>query len=283
MAEPELVIFSDLDGCLLERDRYGWDAARPALARLKREGIPLVLCSSKTRAEVEVHREDLGLPDPFIVENGGAILIPEDYFPFPHPFTRTQGPYRLVELGVSYARLTEALRQIRRATGLRLRGFAEMDPEEVARLTGLDPEAARRAKARQYDEPFVADLDAAEDERLALEVRRRGLALTHGGRVSHLTGGNTKGFAVDFLTRLYRSRSPRLATVGLGDGPNDLSMLEAVDHPIVIPRDGEGVDPVFAGRPWRRAPRPGPEGWNHAVLGLLRDLARTRMAWTRTS
>lgn len=279
MARPGLVIFSDLDGCLLDRDTYEDAAARPALERLQAEGIPLVLCSSKTQAEVELHRERLGLPDPFVVENGGAVLIPEGYFPSPLASTRAVGPYRVVELGVPYARLTAALREIRRATGLGLRGFAEMEPEEVAALTGLDLEAARRAKARQYDEPFVADLDGVEAERLEREVRAHGLTLTRGGRFYHLTGGNTKGRAVELLTGLYRSRAPRLTTVGLGDGPNDLSMLEAVDHPVVIPGDGGVVDPLLAGRPWPQAPRPGPEGWNRAVLDLLGDPGR-RMAWT---
>lgn len=283
MARPGLVIFSDLDGCLLDRETYDHAAARPALERLAREGVPLVLCSSKTRAEVEVHRERLGLSDPFIVENGAAILLPEGHFPSPHGSTCAAGPYRVVELGVPYARLVAALREIREATGLRLRGFAEMGPEEVASLTGLDPEAARRAQAREYDEPFVADLDEAGAGRLDREVRGRGLTLTRGGRFYHLTGGNTKGRAVEILTGLYRSRAPGVITVGLGDGPNDLSMLERVDRPIVIPGQGGVVDPVFERYPWPRAPRPGPAGWNRAVLDLLADPGQSRLAWTTSS
>lgn len=282
MSRP-LVVFSDLDGCLLDRETYDDAAARPALERLAREGIPLVLCSSKTRAEVEVHRARLGLPDPFIVENGGAIVIPEGYFPAPPPGTHAAGPYRIVELGVAYARLTAALREIAAATGLRLRGFAEMEPEEVAALTGLDLEAARRAKAREYDEPFVADLGAADVERLGREARARGLTLTQGGRLYHLTGGATKGAAVELLTDLYRSLSPEVATAGLGDGANDLPMLEVVDHPIVIPRAEGDVDPALRDRPWPRTRRPGPRGWNEAVLGLLGDRARTRMPWRKTA
>jgi len=280
---PRLVVFSDLDGCLLDRETYDHTAARPALERLAREGIPLVLCSSKTRAEVEAHRSRLGLSEPFIVENGGAIVIPEGDLPVPQAVTRAVGPYRIVELGVPYARLAAALREIAAATGLRLRGFAEMEPAEVAARTGLDLEAARRAKAREYDEPFVAELDATDAERLEREARARGLALTQGGRFHHLTGGNTKGVAVELLTDLYRSLAPAVATAALGDGANDLSMLEVVDHPVVIPREDGDVDPAFRDRPWPRAPRPGPRGWNDAVLGLLGDRACTGTPWTGRS
>lgn len=266
---PRFVIFSDLDGCLLDRERYEFEAARPALDLLKREGIPLVLCSSKTQAEVEYYREIFDLPDPFIVENGGALLIPKDYFPFLHAFTRATGQYRVVEFGVSYTKLTASLRELQLITGRRLRGFAEMSVKELAGLTGLPLEGARRAKVRRYDEPFVADLTAEQAERLDFEVRRRGLTLTRGGSFYHLAGGNTKGFAVDFLTCLYRSRSPELTTVGLGDGANDLSMLQRMDLPVVVPREPSLVDPAFAGRPWTVAPAPGPAGWAAAVRALL--------------
>lgn len=53
MVRPPMVVFSDLDGALLDHETYEFDAARPALDRLRRDGVPLVLCTSKTRAEVE--------------------------------------------------------------------------------------------------------------------------------------------------------------------------------------------------------------------------------------
>ncbi len=269
MTPPAFVIYSDLDGSLLDRETYAFGAARPALELLKRRRIPLVLCSSKTQAEVEFYRTALGLADPFIVENGGAILIPPGSVPAGPAPIRGGGPYLKVELGVPYARLTESLREIRRATGLGLFGFGDMSLQEVALLTGLEPAAARRAMARRYDEPFVAALSADQLQRLEAEVRRRGLRLTRGGRLYHLSGRHTKGLGVDLLTRLYRSRSPEVMTVGLGDGANDLAMLERVDIPVVIPRAPRRVDPALAGRRWTVAPAPGAAGWGSAILGLL--------------
>mgnify|MGYP002626636661 CR=1 FL=1 len=72
-----LLIFTDVDGCLLNKADYRYDAALPALERLRRLQVPLILCSSKTAAELsELHRElDLG-EAPFIPENGGAIVRP---------------------------------------------------------------------------------------------------------------------------------------------------------------------------------------------------------------
>jgi mannosyl-3-phosphoglycerate phosphatase len=47
---------------------------------LKERNIPLILASAKTRLEQNRIRKDLDLSDPYIVENGGAVVIPKGYF-----------------------------------------------------------------------------------------------------------------------------------------------------------------------------------------------------------
>ena len=68
-----LVVFSDLDGTLLDHYTYSFEDARPALGRLRAAGVPLVLCTSKTRAEIAPLRDALRNTHPFISENGGAV------------------------------------------------------------------------------------------------------------------------------------------------------------------------------------------------------------------
>ena len=72
-----VIVFSDLDGTLLEHDTYGFEAARPALDLLWGKNIPLILCSSKTRTEMEGYQKRLGIAGPFIVENGAGVYIPQ--------------------------------------------------------------------------------------------------------------------------------------------------------------------------------------------------------------
>ena len=57
------VIFSDLDGTLLDSQTYSFQAAEPALLALRKQGTPLVLCTSKTR--VKVWRDRLHIRHPF--------------------------------------------------------------------------------------------------------------------------------------------------------------------------------------------------------------------------
>ena len=254
---PGLVVFTDLDATLLDEATYSFEPAREALAALAEGGIPLVLCSSKTRAEMERWARSLGASGPLIVENGGSVLWPD-------------GPgYRVEPLGTPRANLIAALADIARETGSSVRGFAGMEAVEVQRLTGLGPSAAREAMAREHDEPFL--VDAGDPAAIADAAGRRGLRVTRGGRFHHLTGPTDKGTAVGVILTSWRAvgRPPR--SVGLGDSANDISMLEAVDRPIVVPRPGGAPDAdlVRALPGAELAPAPGPEGWNAAVLAAL--------------
>ena len=77
-----MIIVTDLDGTLLHPRTYSFEEALPALKLVRERGVPLVLCSSKTRAELEVCRKRLDNGHPFISENGGGIYLPAGYFPF---------------------------------------------------------------------------------------------------------------------------------------------------------------------------------------------------------
>lgn len=279
-----LMVVSDLDGCLLDAETYAYDAARPALARLARAGWPLVLCSGKTRAEMEVVARRLGLAQPFIVENGGAIVFPRSSFDGDVPGAREVEGGHILDLGPSRATLIEALGEIAREARVRVRGFADMDPVELRVLTGLSGPAALLALEREYDEPFLVEEGGAVGD-LGRAAASRGLLVSHGGRFHHLMGGSDKGLAVRTLLALHERAGRRLETAGLGDSETDLSMLTAVTRPIVVPHPDGRVDPALAARlpEAERAPFPGPAGWNAAILALLegRRLPRLREATER--
>ena len=108
------------------------------------------------------------------------------------------------------------------------------------------------------------------DARLDRAARGRGLRVTHGGRVHHLTGPADKGQAVRALVRGWPGGIAG-DVVGLGDAANDVELLLAVDRPIVMPGLDGLVEPVLAARlrGSERAPFPGPAGWSAAVLAAL--------------
>jgi mannosyl-3-phosphoglycerate phosphatase len=274
-----LVVFTDLDATLLDEETHAHEAAGPALQELRRAGASLILCTGRTRAEVEPLHRELGLTTPFVFENGGGIVIPVRARGWRAPLKVRGGGPLVIPLGTRHAALVAALREISSETGWRLVGFWDLTIEEVADRTGLSREAARLAATREFDEPFLIegpDPEAAEAARIAVAgaAERRGLRLTSGGRFHHLTGPVDKGRAVRQLLGLHEGPVFSLA---LGDSANDLTMLQAVDQPVIVPRpDGSWSETLLGGLPnARRAPFPGPRGWNETVLAELREIRRS--------
>jgi mannosyl-3-phosphoglycerate phosphatase family protein len=208
------------------------------------------------------------------VENGGAIYIPESYFPFPVPAGKASGPYQVIELGVPYAEIVAKLQHAAELTGCSVRSFHEMSVDEVALCCHMSIRAAEFAKQREYDEP----LDILSESSSVIcaffdRMEQEGLTWTRGGRFYHLRGRHNKGQAALALLDLYRKWRPDIISVGLGDGLNDISLLEAVDVPIVIPNAKTKVPlPAMLEGGGRVAEQPGPRGWNRAVLQVLENV-----------
>lgn len=271
-ASHRLTVFTDLDGTLLDHETYSFAAAAPALDLLSREAIPLVLCSSKTRAEIELLQADLRLRHPFISENGGALFLPRGYFPFSVAEARPFAGYEVVEFGVPYYRLVETLQRVAGRLGVPVTGFSQMSVEEVARDCRLPMLEARLAKFREYDEPFrILDSRPAARSRLFQALHGAGLRCTRGGRYHHVTGVADKGLAVRTLRSLYGRAWGKVVSIGLGDSLNDLSLLQEVDFPIVVLNPAAGATTRLLSKvPGARLTRaPGPRGWNEAVLEVV--------------
>jgi len=259
------IIITDLDGTLLDAVRYSFEPALPALNLVRASDIPLILCSSKTRAEMEVVRGQLGNEHPFIVENGGGIFIPQGYFADTADAVDC-GDYRLISLGTPYAEIRRIFVRLRDELRVRARGFGDMTADEVAALTGLGAEDARRARQRDFDEPFV--FDGAPDAGFLRAIEQAGLSWTE-GRLFHIMGRHDKGRAVNLLKALYAKRYGVVASIGLGDSLNDLQMLQAVDKPVRVMHDDGSRDARISAPGLIETQLPGPAGWNEAVLRLL--------------
>jgi mannosyl-3-phosphoglycerate phosphatase len=263
------IIFTDLDGTLLDAESYSFDPALPALQRLKLADIPLVFVTSKTRAEVEYwRRRILGNHHPFIVENGGAAFIPQDYFPF-HVDGIARDGYIVLEWGIRYHRLVDVLEKAALESQCPVRGFHNLTVYEIAELCNMPVDMAKLAKTREYDEPFQI-LDSSHAQDLETIIAREGLRCTHGGRFGHIIGPNDKAKAVSQLAGIFERAFGHITSIGLGDAINDASFLSLVDIAIIMPSP-------FASEILKLVPNatvarfPGPRGWNDAIVSATAE------------
>ena len=263
------VVFTDLDGSLLDPADYSHTAAVPALTRLRETGIPVVAATSKTAAEVIALYQRLDHEHPFIFENGGGIGIPDGYFPH-YKGGRREGRYHLHLNGRPYPGIVACLRDLRERFGWRFTGFADWDVEQVIARTGLSRDAAQAAKKRLVSEPLLWEDDPAALTEFARHLREQNLHLEQGGRFLSVQGVADKGQAMQQLAKLYADhRGGRVTTIACGDSPNDRGMLMAADLAVVIPDPGgrhlaiPRTDGVYC------ASVQGPAGWSEGIEHFL--------------
>jgi mannosyl-3-phosphoglycerate phosphatase family protein len=258
------VLFTDIDGTLISHDTYDPGPSVDAVARLSDAGIPIVLCSAKTRAEQEALRTQLKLEDPYVVENGAAVIFPVGF-----PGARAgEGEQELVTFGLTYREVREGLDQAAFESGAVVKGFGGLSVEEVSGLTGLTLPGAAKARTREFTETFVIEGPTPEREkRLADRLEESGMRMLRGARYWTALGRHDKAQAVRYVISRYEEFGP-VVSYAVGDSASDLGMLKEVDTPMLVQQpDGGWADLDLPGV--LRLEGIGPEGWPRAAQVAL--------------
>ncbi len=262
------IIFTDLDGTLLNK-KYSYSAANQALKLIKKQKIPLIICTSKTYAEIEYYRKKLKNKEPFISGNGGGIYIPKKYFDFKFKYDKSKPGYYVIELGTELDKLEKFADTVRKKHNLKFKTFTELSIKEISKDTGLPTKVAILARKRDYDLPIKILDEKNKDKiikKLRSETKKVGLTFIKGTKYHHITGKNDKGKAVKILIALYKKKFKSITTVAFGDAKNDETMLKTVDKGYLIKKyDGsyesiKGIEKVDG---------IGPKAWSDKIIDII--------------
>lgn len=252
----KLLIFTDLDGTLLDHHTYSFTPALPALTDIKNRNHPLILVSSKTRAELLELSNELHLEFPFISENGAAI------------HWRENNEWQCQAFSPPRDHIDKVLQELRAHKGYRFTAFMDCTTEDIATITDLPLDKAQRANAREYTEPLLWQDTPEQLPSFLHQLKEYGLQAVQGGRFLSVMGQFNKASAMQWLVRRYQTQEP-LLTVALGDSPNDEAMLQAADIAVVIQSARSAQLEVNQPRWIIRTTQPGPTGWQEAMERIL--------------
>jgi mannosyl-3-phosphoglycerate phosphatase family protein len=250
---PHVIVFSDVDGVLLHPSSQSLARAAAAFARLTDESVSVVLCSLKTRAELEVLQQQLGLRQPFIAEAGSAVFTPSGYFPPPPKPARTVAGYDVIEFGRPYDEVVKKLQQAAVRARVEIAGVAEMSVEAVARCCSLTAFDARLMKLRDYVELFTYRGDALHGRgTLARALDSMRLACSCRGSFDAVGAFVHPGAAVAALKTLYARRHERVITIGMADGFASSGHLDGMNAKVIV-HDDPGVAGAIDAGEWAEA------------------------------
>ncbi len=175
-------------------------------------------------------------------------------------------------MGAGYSVIRTQLESMR-ASGFRFKGFGDMSCTEIAEMTGLVTQDAQRAQQREATEPLLWLDEQNALLRFCQLLAEAGLALTQGGRFYHAMSAQTsKGFMVNWIKTQYTEKyGTDIKTLGLGDGPNDVSLLCAMDYAVLIKGKGNQIVTLPESHSGKHyyTQAPGPQGWSEGLAHFI--------------
>ena len=244
-SRSSIVVFSGVDGVLRSPHTTAFTRAAAALRQLADDDTALVLCSGKTRAELEFVQQKLDITHPFICENGGGVIIPNGYFEFDVPNARNIAWCQAVEFGRPYTDVVDILHRTADRLRIAIVAFSDMSIEDVARECQLPLLQARLAKLRECEELFrLIDPSATARSRLFKALDAASLRPREGGRFDRVGAPVDSKAGVNLLTGLYRRSRGDLITVGVTHTTPGDNLLRLVDHAIMAADDNTGDESI---------------------------------------
>ena len=256
----KVLIFTDLDGSLLDRDTFKFDEIKDYLKEIISKGIFIIPNTSKTDKEILEFNNELGIKMPFISENGASInglnLLNKDL------------PQQLILSREKEALLNIFKKIVSSNLQNKCKWLSEMDEKDKSLILGLKHQKLKNALDRKYTVPFIFNGNKNEKKELAKIIKKKGLYLQEGGRVVHLTDKVNKAKSLQVFVRFFKKNNENVKTIAVGDNYNDLEMLKTSDFPCLVFNDKFTLDEIHINN-LITTNKPSPEGWADVIKMAL--------------
>lgn len=266
-----VLVFTDLDGTLLDHHTYSFAPALPMLEKLHNQHIPVIPNTSKTFAELSLIRKEVGLNTPFIVENGAAVYIPKHFFKAQPTDTTNSKDYWIKSFSQPNQHWISLLDKLKEDFSGEFNHFSNMTVNEIQQATGLTTQQAELASSREYGEPVQWLGEESVKALFVQALNEFGANTLQGGRFLHVSGKCDKGKAMLWLKQQFQIQqdNQKYTSIALGDGQNDVAMLDAADIAVRIASPVNAAPILNKQSNVYTSKAYGPQGWAECLEQII--------------
>ena len=260
-SNSSILIFTDLDGTLLNRDNFKFESTKPFLKELKKKDIIIIPNSSKTEDEIIEFNNEADFKYPFVSENGSIIHNLN--------FLNHEFPDKIM-----LARHTHEIqnifdKNINQDLKSKCKVISSLTMSEQTQIFGLPENKLKQVFKRSCTIPII--FEGNNEEKLSLKklLLKNGLDYMEGGRVLNLGDRINKADAMKKITQMLENKfrcKPK--TIAVGDNHNDLEMLQNSDIPCLVKND-KFLKKNLQIKNLIISKQAAPEGWVEIVLSLI--------------
>ncbi len=268
MSNSNILIFTDLDGSLLNHNNFDFKEIKDFILSCIGKGIKIVPNTSKTHKEINIFLDKLGQKLPFVCENGAAIHNVD----LLHPEINSK------DSSLIFSRsLSEILEVFKNNIPIEFQKkcifVKDMSPKDQMEVLGLNDKYLPYALNREYSMPLIFEGSKDNINEFTTLLKTNGMKLHEGGRVLNICDNCSKGKAMKTLIKMLNDNFDlKTHTIVVGDSPNDISMLNSCDQPCVIPLPGKRNLIELKDHKIIRATKSAPEGWEEVVRASLKKI-----------
>ena len=264
MSKKKIIIFTDLDGSLLDKKTFKFDIIEDYFKELISSGIIIILNSSKTESELLDFNKQNNLNLSFISENGSSI----------HGLNKIH--QNLPDKVIISRSKNEIQKIYDKNISLDLKNkivpILELNIDEQKEIFGLPLDKLSLATKRMYSIPVLfkgTDIDRNNFFKVINDI---GLTAQSGGRIINVCDNTNKSKAMfKTLQLLKKELNTEIITIGVGDNENDIEMLRQVDFPCLVKNENFdssliNIDNLI------RSNEPSPKGWADVIKTTLQKI-----------
>ena len=264
MPKKKILIFTDLDGSLLDKETFKFDVIKDYFKELVRNGIIIIPNSSKSEAELLDFNEQNNLDLSFITENGSSI----------HGLNKI---HQNLPDKIIISRTIDEIRNIYEENiSLDFKNktthILELEIEVQQKILGLPLDKIKLAIKRDHSLPIKFNGTEIEKYEFTKILKNSGLTIQTGGRIMNVCDNVNKSIAMSKALQLIRKQlDDEIITIGVGDNENDIEMIKQTDYPCLVQNDNFdssliNIDNLI------KSSEPSPLGWADVIKTAIQKI-----------